>query len=193
MSKGYLLQVFNKTNSPFKLPATLHSDDQWESASKANPKALTGIAIQPHSHTGKFHGEVADNEATFTLNFTSDAAGTLSVNADAGSAADGGEKDCVEVIADFFKTNGPGETILLCIQSERGTTDYVHDAVLDVLDKCLATRFSADYPNHLFTGEVPGTLGTLRGKIVLLRRYWIDPQHNNNNKEGKPCARTPGS
>lgn len=88
------------------------------------------------------------------------------------------EKDCVAVIANFLKNEGPKETILLSIQSERGTTDGFHDGVLEILERVVGKY-------NLFTGAQPGPLSSLRGSVVLLRRYWIDPATNTHQESDK--------
>jgi 1-phosphatidylinositol phosphodiesterase len=88
------------------------------------------------------------------------------------------QKDCVEVIADFLAGRGKDETILVCIQSEMGTTDGFHDEVVNQLHAGLASRFGVAADKHLYTDTGLPTLGGLRGKIVLVRRYWIDPNTN---------------
>lgn len=88
------------------------------------------------------------------------------------------EADCVEVIADFLATQGKKETILLCVKSEKGTTDWFHDGILDILTRTMTKKFGSDASKHLFTGKKPGNLGSLRGAVVLVRRYWIDNSKN---------------
>lgn len=84
-------------------------------------------------------------------------------------------KDCLTPIKNFLNTNSE-ETVLLCIKDEHGSTDAFHDDVMKMLKNTLGSR--------VFTGQRPGKLGkssdadTLRGKVVLMRRYWIDPKTN---------------
>ena len=77
--------------------------------------------------------------------------------------------DCLRPIMDFLGENSK-ETVLLCIKDEHGTTDGFHDGILEMLNKAA--------PSYTFTGHVPPKLSELRGKVVLLRRYWIDPNTN---------------
>lgn len=85
------------------------------------------------------------------------------------------ENDCLQPIKNFLDAN-PSETVLLCVKDEKGSTDAFHDGVMSRLQSRLGSR--------LFAGHKPGKLGkatdadTLRGKVVLLRRYWIDPATN---------------
>src|SRR5580765_7083444 len=99
MSKGYLLQVFNKTQSSFKLNVTL--DNHWESVSANNPRrSLDDVTLGPLGRTGKAHCEVASDAATFTITFTSSTEGSLSVRGAAGKTAYGGlSKGEVPVVA----------------------------------------------------------------------------------------------
>lgn len=89
-------------------------------------------------------------------------------------------KDCLRPIKNFLDANS-GETVLLCVKDERGSTDAFHDGVMSMLQSKLGSL--------LFAGQKPGRLGkatdadTLRGKVVLLRRYWIDPATNTRKAE----------
>jgi 1-phosphatidylinositol phosphodiesterase len=81
--------------------------------------------------------------------------------------------DCTVPIAEFLKYKGQNETILLCIGQEGG--DFFHQAVIEILESTLNGYFGpTGAKEHLFTDAVPGNLGSLRGKVVLLRRYDID-------------------
>jgi hypothetical protein len=85
------------------------------------------------------------------------------------------ENDCLQPIKKFLDANSE-ETVLLCVKDEHGSTDAFHDDVMRMLRSKLGSR--------LFAGQKPGKLGkstdadTLRGKVVLMRRYWIDPKTN---------------
>jgi hypothetical protein len=83
--------------------------------------------------------------------------------------------DCLLPIVDFLAENS-SETVLLCIKDEHGSTDGFHDDILAMLGQLGAS--------YVYTGKVPDNLGKLRGKLVLVRRYWIDPDTNRNKADG---------
>jgi 1-phosphatidylinositol phosphodiesterase len=83
--------------------------------------------------------------------------------------------DCAVPIAEFLKHKGPDETILLCVGQDSGA--YFHQAVIQILESTLNGYFGPNgVRDHLFTDAVPGNLASLRGKVVLLRRYQIDDE-----------------
>lgn len=87
--------------------------------------------------------------------------------------------DCVDVVKAFLDAN-PVETVLMCVKDEHGSTDQFHDDVLTTLGA--TGRLSATQaPMALGT---PGHEPNLRGKIVLVRRYWIDPNTNTHLESG---------
>ncbi|HWW25697.1 MAG TPA: phosphatidylinositol-specific phospholipase C domain-containing protein [Caulobacter sp.] len=86
--------------------------------------------------------------------------------------------DCAVPIAEFLKYKGPDETIVLCVGQEGGP--HFHQAVIQILQSTLNGYFGPKGADeHLFTGAVPGNLDSLRGKVVLLRRYDIDQESIN--------------
>ncbi|WP_414447103.1 phosphatidylinositol-specific phospholipase C domain-containing protein [Burkholderia sp. 22PA0099] len=88
--------------------------------------------------------------------------------------------DCVRPVVEFLQANSH-EVVVMCVKDEHGSTDGFHDAILDFFAKAPYQ----DVVSHVSTSQVPPTLGDLRGKLVLLRRYWIDPA-TNHNKVGDP-------
>jgi hypothetical protein len=83
--------------------------------------------------------------------------------------------DCLLPIVNFLAEN-PSEIVLLCIKDEHGSTAGFHDGILEMLDQLS--------PRYVFTGKVPDKIGKLRQKLVLVRRYWIDPDTNHNKADG---------
>lgn len=80
--------------------------------------------------------------------------------------------DCCVPIAEFLKYRGPDETVLLCVGQD--SAGNFHRSVLQILENTLDGYFGGKGKDHMVTDEVPGPLGSLRGKVVLLRRYDID-------------------
>lgn len=108
------------------------------------------------------------------------------------------EADCVDHIAEFLCNHGPDETVLMCVKSEKGTTDGFHDGVLGILESSFRKYFGNDWEQHVFTGKDPDdTLEALKGKVVLLRRYWIDLATNDDivarKKPGVGLSSNPGT
>ncbi|HSC68277.1 MAG TPA: phosphatidylinositol-specific phospholipase C domain-containing protein [Cellvibrio sp.] len=81
--------------------------------------------------------------------------------------------DCLIPVMTFLNEN-PNETVLLCVKDEHGSTNEFHDDILQML----AAAPYQYIKSRVCTSHVPPKLGDLRGKLVLLRRYWIDPDHN---------------
>jgi 1-phosphatidylinositol phosphodiesterase len=88
-------------------------------------------------------------------------------------------KDCLTPVMEFLTENDT-ETVLMSVQSEHGTTDAFHDDLLAMID-------ASPFASKIILDDAPPDLGQCRGKIVILRRYWIDPK-TNRNKAGDPRA-----
>lgn len=87
--------------------------------------------------------------------------------------------DCLLPVMEFLNAN-PTETVLMCVKDEHGSTDAFHDDILRMLARAPYQQIRS----RVFTAHVPPALGELRGKLVLLRRYWIDPRTNNHRESG---------
>lgn len=77
--------------------------------------------------------------------------------------------DCLFPVMNFLNEN-PNETVLMCVKDESGLNDDLNDDILQML----ATAPYQYIKSRVCTDAVPPKLGDLRGKLVLLRRYWID-------------------
>jgi len=84
-------------------------------------------------------------------------------------------KDCLVPVVDFLNEN-PTEAVVMSIQSDHGTTNAFHDDFLNMVA-------AAPFHTRILFDFVPLPLKDCRAKIVVLRRYWIDPKTNRHTPE----------